>query len=144
MPADRTEVATSLRSRRCPGPVAACVASLEQALAQAGLTLFARIDHAAAARAAGLTMRPTVLLIFGNAAVGTPLMVASPTAAIDLPLKALVWEGDGGQTWLTYNTPELLELRHGLGRALLSALSPVGHLLEHALALEANGSARRV
>lgn len=77
-----------------------------------GMTVFARIDHAAEAEKVGLKMRPTQLLIFGNPKGGTPLMVAAPTVAIDLPFKALVWEDGDGKVWLGYNTPEYLKYRH--------------------------------
>ena len=79
-----------------------------------GMTVFARIDHADAAKKAGLSMRPSELLIFGNPKGGTPLMVAAPTVAIDLPLKALVWEDAEGKVWLGYNSPSYLKERHGI------------------------------
>jgi uncharacterized protein (DUF302 family) len=122
----------ALRSIRSPGSVADLVVRLEAAITGSGMRIFARIDHAEEARSVGLAMRPTVLLIFGSPRGGTPLMVARPTVAIDLPLKALAWEDDAGQAWLTYNTPDLLELRHGLQRALASKLAPAGALLEQA------------
>jgi uncharacterized protein (DUF302 family) len=78
-----------------------------------GMAVFARVDHAAGAREAGLTLRPTELLIFGNAKGGTPLMQAKQTIGIDLPLKALAWEGADGKVWLSYNEPEWLAHRHG-------------------------------
>ena len=77
-----------------------------------GLTVFARIDHAAGAAAAGLPLRPTELLIFGNAKGGTPLMQAAQTIGIDLPLKALAWEDAVGKVWLSYNDPAWLADRH--------------------------------
>jgi uncharacterized protein (DUF302 family) len=80
-----------------------------------GMTVFARIDHAAGAAAVGLSLRPTELLIFGNAKGGTPLMQAAQTMGIDLPLKALVWQDQSGSTWLSYNDPGWLAKRHGLG-----------------------------
>jgi uncharacterized protein (DUF302 family) len=80
-----------------------------------GMTVFARIDHAAGATAAGLPLRPTELLIFGNAKAGTPLMQAVQTIGIDLPLKALVWQDASGDTWLSYNDPGWLAKRHELG-----------------------------
>jgi uncharacterized protein (DUF302 family) len=123
----------TLRSVRGTTSVAEAVARLERALAAAGMKIFARIDHAAEAHAVGLAMRPTVLLVFGSPKGGTPLMVARPTVAIDLPLKALVWEDDAGATWLTYNTPAWLDERHGLDRSLACTLAPAGGLLERAL-----------
>ena len=123
----------TLQSVRAPASVPETVARLEHAIASAGMKVLARIDHAEEARSVGLTMRPTVLILFGNAKAGTPLMVARPTVAIDLPLKALVWEDDGGATWLTYNKPALLEKRHGLVGSLAATLAPAGTLLERAL-----------
>jgi uncharacterized protein (DUF302 family) len=78
-----------------------------------GMTVFARIDHAAGAAAAGLPLRSTELLIFGNAKAGTPLMQSVQTIGIDLPLKALVWQDASGNTWLSYNDPGWLAKRHG-------------------------------
>ena len=80
-----------------------------------GLTIFARIDHAAGAKDAGLALRPTELVIFGNAKGGTPLMQANQAIGIDLPLKALVWQDASDATWLSYNDPAWLAQRHGLG-----------------------------
>lgn len=79
-----------------------------------GLKLFARIDHAAGARKVGLKLRPTVLLLFGNPKVGTPLMQCNQTVAIDLPQKLLIWEGKHGVTHVAYNAPAWLNARHGL------------------------------
>jgi uncharacterized protein (DUF302 family) len=88
---------------------------LEAEIRARGMTVFARIDHAAGAAEVGLTLRPTELIIFGNARGGTPLMQASQTAGIDLPLKALVWQDAAGKTWLSYNEPSWIVHRHGLG-----------------------------
>jgi uncharacterized protein (DUF302 family) len=88
---------------------------LEAEIRAKGMTVFARIDHAAGAAEAGLELRPTELIIFGNARGGTPLMEASQTAGIDLPLKALVWQDPAGMTWLSYNEPSWIVQRHGLG-----------------------------
>jgi uncharacterized protein (DUF302 family) len=106
---------------------------IETALRAAGMKVFARIDQAAEARAAGLAMPPAVVLVFGNPRAGTPLMVARPTTAIDLPLKALVWQDEAGAAWLTYNMPALLVERHGLDPALAETLAPAGNLLEKAV-----------
>ena len=86
----------------------------EVAIARYGMTVFARIDHGAGAAKAGLELRPTVVLIFGNARAGTPLMQMAPTIAIDLPLKALVWQDEAGATWLGYNDPVWIARRHGV------------------------------
>jgi uncharacterized protein (DUF302 family) len=90
---------------------------LEAAVKAKGLTVFTRIDHAAGASAAGLSLRPTELLIFGNAKGGTPLMQAVQTIGIDLPLKALVWQDAAGDTWLSWNDPAWLTARHGVNGA---------------------------
>ena len=87
---------------------------LEAVLKTSGMTVFARIDHRAEAEKVGLAMQPAQLLIFGNPKGGTPLMVASPTVAIDLPLKALIWEDPGGRVWLSYNTASYLKSRHAV------------------------------
>jgi uncharacterized protein (DUF302 family) len=82
-----------------------------------GMTVFARIDHAAGAAEVGLTLPPTELIIFGNARGGTPLMQSVQTVGIDLPLKALVWEDTAGKTWLSYNEPGWIAQRHGIANA---------------------------
>jgi uncharacterized protein (DUF302 family) len=99
---------------------------LEEAIKAKNMTVFARIDHAAGAAAVGLPLRPTEVLIFGNARGGTPLMQARQTIVIDLPLKALVWQDDRGKTWLTYNDPAWLARRHGIdeqARSMIEALA---------------------
>jgi uncharacterized protein (DUF302 family) len=90
---------------------------LEAALRASGVTIFARIDHAAGAAEVGEALRPTELLIFGNPKAGTPLMQAGQTVGIDLPLKALVWQDAAGKTQVSYNEPGWLARRHGLGPA---------------------------
>ncbi len=87
---------------------------LEAEVKARGMTVFARIDHAAGATGAGLSLRPTEVLVFGNAKGGTPLMQSVQTIGIDLPLKALVWQDASGVTWLSYNDPAWLAQRHGL------------------------------
>src|SRR5437867_13425821 len=103
---------TSIRSRFGPKET---MDRLEAEIRAQGMTVFARIDHAAGAAEAGLELRPTELIIFGNARGGTPLMQASQTAGIDLPLKALVWQDAAGKTWLSYNDPSWIVRRTGLG-----------------------------
>ena len=88
--------------------------NLETVLDKKGMTIFKRVDHAAGAQKAGLTLRPTELLIFGNPKVGTPLMLCSQTAAIDLPQKALAYKDESGQVWLTYNDPSYMAKRHDI------------------------------
>jgi uncharacterized protein (DUF302 family) len=82
-----------------------------------GMTVFARIDHAAGAAEAGLTLAPTEVIIFGNARGGTPMMQSMQTVGIDLPLKALVWEDAGGKTWISYNEPSWIAQRHNIANA---------------------------
>jgi uncharacterized protein (DUF302 family) len=106
---------------------------IERAVTAKGMKIFVRIDHSGEAKNVGLDMKPTVLLIFGNPKGGTALMVARPTAAIDLPMKALAWEDPEGKVWLTYNAPGLLQERHGLPSELTARLEPVGKLLEQAV-----------
>ena len=88
---------------------------LEAEIRARGIVVFARVDHSAGAAQVGLSLRPTEVLIFGNAKAGTPLMQAVQTIGIDLPLKALVWQDVSGTTWLSYNDPNWLAKRHGLG-----------------------------
>ena len=88
---------------------------LEAEIRGKGMTVFARIDHAGGAAEAGLELRPTELIVFGNARGGTPLMQSVQTVGIDLPLKALVWEDTAGTTWLSYNQPGWIAQRHGVG-----------------------------
>ena len=111
---------------------------LESQVKSLGMAVFARIDHAAGAKEAGLPLRPTELLIFGNAKGGTPLMQAAQTIGIDLPLKALAWEDADGKVWLSYNEPSWLAERHGLsGRTaevtqrLHAALAAVSNAATH-------------
>jgi uncharacterized protein (DUF302 family) len=87
---------------------------LESALKEKGVTVFARIDHAAGAQRIGQTLKPTLLIIFGNPAMGTPLIQRSRSMGIDLPLKALIWEDSAGEVWFSYNAPEYLARRHGI------------------------------
>ena len=110
--------------------VAETIDRIEAAVKAQGMTVFARVDHAGEAARVGLAMRPTQVLIFGSPRGGTPIMVARPTSAIDLPLKALAWEDEHGKVWLTYNTVGLLVERHGVAADLTTKIAPVGDLLE--------------
>jgi uncharacterized protein (DUF302 family) len=94
--------------------------------------VFARVDHSGEAAQAGLTMPPTQVLIFGNPKGGTPIMLAAPTAAIDLPLKALAWQDSTGQVWLSYNDPMYLARRFGLTETQVKTIVPLGALIEPA------------
>src|SRR5271167_1710781 len=93
-----------------------------------GVTLFALVDHSGEAEKAGMKMRPTKLLIFGNPKGGTPIMLAAPSAAIDLPLKILVWEDGEGKVWASYNSPAYLQQRHGIPHDLLPNIAVVDAL----------------
>lgn len=101
------------------------VAKLEEILAAKGVTLFALVDHSGEAEKAGLKMPATKLLIFGSPKAGTSLMLASPTIAIDLPLKILVWEDGGGKVWISYNSAAYLMDRHGVPEELMRNIAVV-------------------
>jgi uncharacterized protein (DUF302 family) len=107
-----TEGLTTMPSRHGP---AETMDRLAAAVTARGISILARIDHAAAAAEVGMTLRPTAVLIFGNPKAGTPLMQAAQTMGIDLPLKLLVWQDGEGRTWIGYNDPEWLARRHGVG-----------------------------
>ena len=102
---------------------------LESSLVGHGLKVFCRIDHGGEAEKAGLSMRPAQVIVFGSPRAGTPLMVAAPTLAIDLPLKALVWEAEDGDVRVSYNSPEYLQRRHGVPAELMANLAGAGTLL---------------
>jgi uncharacterized protein (DUF302 family) len=114
-------------------PVATIADRLQAALKAAGILVFARIDFCADAARAGLSMRPEQLIVFGNPKAGTPLMVAAPTAGLDLPLKALIWEDADGQSWIAYNDPQYILSRHGLEPRFRENLAAVVPLIEGAV-----------
>src|SRR6266851_6084050 len=101
------------------------VEKLKGILQSKGVTLFATVDHSGEAAKVGMKMRPTKLLIFGSPKAGTPLMLASPSVAIDLPLKILIWEDDYGKVWVSYNSPEYLQERHDIPKELLPNIAVV-------------------
>ena len=103
---------------------------LDSVLQSRGLTVFARIDHSGEAEKLGMRMLPTQLIIFGSPKGGTPVTVASPTLAIALPLKALVWEDAGGKVWLSYNSAEYLQQRHNIPDDLVKNIAVIGPLLQ--------------
>lgn len=109
------------------------VSRLEAAFKEKGMQVFAVIDHSGEAEKVGLKMRPTKVVIFGSPKGGTPLMVASPTLAIDLPLKALVAEDAEGEVWVTYNSPEYLQERHGVPAELIKNLAGAGAVIGKAV-----------
>jgi len=106
---------------------------LETLLEAKGINIFARIDHSGEAAKVGMEMHPTKLLIFGSPKGGTPVMLAAPTSAIDLPLKALVWEDDHGKVWISTNDPAYLQKRHGIPADLVKNLSGPGALIQKAV-----------
>jgi uncharacterized protein (DUF302 family) len=105
---------------------------LKNILQSKGVTLFAVIDHSGEAEKVGMKMSPTKLLIFGSPKAGTPLMLAAPSIAIDLPLKILVWEDAQGRVWVSYNSPAYLQERHGLPPELLQNIAVVETLASKA------------
>ena len=127
MPDNSIEGFTSIRSRHTVDETVIAIVSL---LREKNIKLFAVIDHSGEAKAAGLKMPPTRLLLFGSPKAGTPLMLASPSAAIDLPLKLLVAEDAQGKVSISYNTAEYLGKRHHLSDAMLAVIGVVNKLAE--------------
>ncbi len=122
-------VSNGLVSLKSAFPVTETLDRLTRQIESKGLTVFCRIDHAANAVSAGLALRPTQVILFGNAKGGTPLMQAAQTIGIDLPLKALAWEDAAGQTWLSYNDPAWLAERHGIEAAGVAATAAMQAML---------------
>jgi len=116
-----------------PHPVDETVVRLERTLQGAGVTLFALVDHSGEAAKVGLEMPATKLLIFGSPKAGTPLMLAAPSIAIDLPLKLLIWKDTSGKVWVSYNSPEFLKARHRLPAEFVSVLAAVETLATKAV-----------
>ena len=110
------------------------VENLKNLLQSKGIKLFAVVDHSGEAEKVGIKMRPTKLLIFGSPKAGTPLMLAAPSVAIDLPLKILVWQDDQGTVWVSFNSPEYLKERHGLPQDVLQNISVIETLAMQAAA----------
>lgn len=106
---------------------------LESLATARGLMIFARIDFGGDAERAGLTMRPMQMLIFGNPKAGTPLLTTAPRIGLDLPLKALAWTDEGGNVWLSCNSPDYLAARHQLPQDLVDNIAGVVHLIEKAV-----------
>jgi uncharacterized protein (DUF302 family) len=122
-----------LITKPSPYPVRETLDRLENLLHAKGIKVFARIDQAAEARAAGLTMPPMELLIFGNPKGGTPIMLAVPEAGIDLPLKALAWQAPDGKVYISFNDPAYAQSRFNLPAELLRPLAAVAGLIESAI-----------
>lgn len=102
---------------------------LEELLQSKGMTIFSRIDHAEAARQVGMDLRPTILLVFGNPRAGTLIMQCAQSAAIDLPLKFLIWENEAGETLVSYSDPETIASRHNI-RGCSEVLTNIGELIQ--------------
>ena len=113
-------------------PVAGTLDRLESIVRSRGMLVFARIDFAGDAGRAGLTMRPMQALLFGKPSAGTPLLVASPRAGLDLPLKALAWEDAEGRVWVSLNAPEYLAARYALSAELVASIAGTRALVEQA------------
>lgn len=109
------------------------LARLQAILGEKSVTVFALIDHSGEAEKVGLAMRPTQLLVFGSPKGGTPLMVAAPRVAIDLPLKALAWQDEQGQVWLSYNSADYLQQRHGFPADLVKNITGIAALIQKAV-----------
>ncbi len=116
-----------------PYSVDETVERLESYLSEGKLKVFATIDHTIEAAKVGLKMPPTKLVIFGKPEGGTPVMVAAPTLLIDLPLKALVWEDEEGKVWVSYNSLEYLQARHGVPEELIKNISAFGAVVAKAV-----------
>jgi uncharacterized protein (DUF302 family) len=116
-----------------PRPFAATVTRLQELIGGKGLKLFAVIDQRAAAQSAGTDLRDTTLVLFGSPAAGTPVMAAAPLAALDLPLRVLIW-ADDGQVKVSYYAPEAIGSRHGLSQDLVARLAAIGPLTDALIA----------
>ena len=128
------EVAQGVEKVRSPRAFAETVARFEALLKERGLTLFAKIDFSGDAEKAGLQMSPTQMLIFGNPKGGTPVMVAAPGSALDLPLKVLISRDAQGQVWLSYNAPQYLAERHAIPAELVKNIAGTPVLVQAAVA----------
>lgn len=126
--------ANGLISHPSPYTVPETLDRLESILHTKNITVFARIDHSGEATKVGLTMPPTQLLIFGNPKGGTPIMLAAPLSAIDLPLKALAWQDTDGKVWLSFNDPHYLQSRYSLSDDVLKPIAGLELLIQQAIA----------
>lgn len=126
--------ADGIISKRSKYSVPETLSRLENMLTSKQIKIFARVDHSGEAEKAGLKMPPTQLLIFGNPKGGTPVMLAAPLSAIDLPLKALAWQDAEGQVWLSYNDPAYIQRRYALTDDVMKPLAGIGALIDAAVA----------
>ncbi len=133
LPLGSLRAADGITTRPSAYSVAETVDRLEAVLRTRNITVFTKIDHAAEASKVGLTMPPTQLLIFGDPRGGTPLMLAAPMIAIDLPLKVLVWQDSAGKVSVSYNTADFLRQRYGLNDEQAKTLGAVEALVAAAL-----------
>jgi uncharacterized protein (DUF302 family) len=123
----------SIITHSSPYSVSDTLDRLESILRGKNITIFTRVDHGGEAEKAGLQMPPTQLLIFGSPKGGTPIMLAAPLSAIDLPLKALAWQDTKGKVWLSYNDPQFLKTRHSVPDDLLIPINNLSTLIQHAI-----------
>jgi uncharacterized protein (DUF302 family) len=120
-------------SRPSPFSVEETLQRLQAAIQSHNLILFAHLNHSGEAKRVGLTMQEAHVLIFGSPKAGTPLMVASPLLALDLPLKVLVWQGEDGQVWVSSTSPDYLQARFSIPQELIGNIAGADTLIEHAL-----------
>jgi len=126
-------MSTGIITHPSPYSVPETLDRLESLLHAKNIKVFTRIDHSGEAEKVGLHMPPTQLLIFGSPKGGTPIMLAAPLSAIDLPLKALAWQDAEGKVWLSYNDPQLLKTRHSLPDNLLTPINSLSTLIQQAV-----------
>ncbi|HLH06430.1 MAG TPA: DUF302 domain-containing protein [Terriglobales bacterium] len=127
VPLDSVQGLESIESRHS---VDETLAQLELILKEKGITVFSVVDHSGEAAKVGMEMHPTKLVLFGSPRGGTPLMIAASSVAIDLPLKALIWEDNAGRVWISYNTPEYLQQRHNIPSDLIQNIAGATNLLK--------------
>ncbi len=127
------ELEQGIRTVSSPFGVDETLNRLERLATSRGMTIFARVNFSRDAENAGLKMQPSQLLILGNPKGGTPLMIAAPLAALDLPLKVLAWADETGRCWVSRNTPEYLQQRHGFPSALIANIAPLSALVDAVL-----------
>jgi uncharacterized protein (DUF302 family) len=133
MSSNELATVTGVVSQSSPYSVDETLQQIEQVLRERGLTIFARFDHSGEARKVGLSMQPAHVLVFGNPKAGTPLMVASPLIALDLPLKILVWQDPQKQVWVSYAEPSSLAQRYSIPADLAKVLAAAQGIVEAAL-----------
>ncbi|HZW88130.1 MAG TPA: DUF302 domain-containing protein [Myxococcaceae bacterium] len=133
MRSEAMDIGEGIIRKASPRSVPETLDRLEAILKTKGVQVFARIDHSGEAAKVGLSMPPTQVLVFGNPRAGTPVMLAAPTSAIDLPLKALAWQDSAGQVWLGYTDPKYLARRYGLTEKQVAPLGVIADLVDAAV-----------